>query len=228
MVDALAPRYERYPVGDGAEWMLVRGPETGARVLILGALLNEGHLLRALTIETARRLAARGFGCAVPDLPGCGESLLPLRTAGWNDWRTAAAAAAEARRAADGSPPHVVSLRGGCLMDDAADAASRWRYAPVDGSALLRPLERAHRVANRESGVVEQEHGAVPLAGYSFAPALLDGLRAAKPTAPERCRTVTPEGAGLPLWRRAEPGTDPELSERLATDIAEWISSCAS
>ena len=138
------------------------------------------------------------------------------------------AAAAEARRAADGSPPHVVSLRGGCLMDDAADAASRWRYAPVDGSALLRPLERAHRVANRESGVVEQEHGAVPLAGYSFAPALLDGLRAAKPTAPERCRTVAPERPGLPLWRRAEPGTDPELSERLAADIAEWISSCAS
>lgn len=184
-----------------------------------------------MTVEFARQLAVREFGCAIPDLPGCGESLTPLRMVGWDDWR-AAAAAAEAWRAADGSPPHVVSLRGGCLLDEPADAASRWRYASVDGSALLRPLERAHRIANRESDAstngAEQEDGAVPLAGYSFAPALLDGLRAAKSAVPDRCRTVTPEGPGLPLWRRAEPGADPALSERLAADIAEWISSCAS
>ena len=233
MTDAPAPRFGRYPVGSGTEWMLLHGTEAGPRVLILGALLNEGHLLRALAVGTARRLAARGFACAIPAQPGCGESLTPLRAVGWDDWRAAAAAAAEAWRAADGSPPHVVSLRGACLLDEAAEAASRWRYAPVDGSALLRPLERAHRIANRESGAstngAEQEHGAVPLAGYLFAPALLDGLRAAKPAAVlDRCRTVAPEGPGLPLWRRAEPGADPALSERLAVDIADWISSCAS
>ena len=50
MADALAPRYARYPAEAGPEWMLVHGPDAGARVLILGALLNEGHLLRALTV----------------------------------------------------------------------------------------------------------------------------------------------------------------------------------
>ena len=37
MADAHAPEYRRYPVGDGggSEWMLVHGPEAGARVLEL-------------------------------------------------------------------------------------------------------------------------------------------------------------------------------------------------
>ena len=29
-----------------------------------------------------------------------------------------------------------------------------------------------------------------------------------------------------PLWRRAEPGDDPTLVQRLADDIAGWIAAC--
>ncbi len=231
MADVGGLDYRRYPVGADGEWMLVHGAGAGPRVLILAPLLNEMNLLRALIVDTARRLAGRGFACAIPDLPGCGESAVPLRAVGWDGWRGAAAAAAEAWRAEGGSPPHVVSLRGGCLLDDACRAASRWRFAPVEGSALVRPLERAHRVANREGGATADAtgdgDGVVSLAGFSFGPALLDALRAAKPAAvagPLRVGEI--EMAGLPLWRRAEPGTDPALSERLAADIAGWVASC--
>lgn len=32
--------------------------------------------------------------------------------------------------------------------------------------------------------------------------------------------------SGRPLWRAAEPGTDPALEAMLADDIAEWIARC--
>lgn len=229
MAEAGALRFERYPTGTGDEWMLAHGPDSGARILILGPLLNEMNLMRAFTVDIARRLAGRGYACAIPDLPGCGESLRPLRDVRWEEWPAAAAAAAEAWRAADGSPPHIVSLRGGCLLDGAGEAASRWRFSPARGGALIRPLERAQRIAGREAGRADdREEGVVPLAGYSFAPAFLDGLRTVEPVgaAGPPLRTVEAERAGVPLWRRAEPGTDAELSARLSDDIAQWVSSC--
>ena len=33
--------------------------------------------------------------------------------------------------------------------------------------------------------------------------------------------------AGTPLWRRAEPGDDPELAAAMVADIAWWMSQCA-
>jgi hypothetical protein len=229
VADANALRFRQYPADTGAEWMLIHGPSTGTRVLILGPVLNEMNLMRAVTVDMARRLAQRGHACAIPDLPGCGESMTPLRTVEWRDWRAAAAAAAEAWRGEDGSPPHIVSLRGGCLLDDDCAAASRWRFAPAEGSALVRPLQRAHRIANREGVAPEDEDGGVPLAGFTFAPAFLDALRAAQPaTVSGPLRNLEAEKSGVPRWRRAEPGADAALSERLSADIADWISSCAS
>ena len=228
MADAAGLRFREYAAGAGSEWMLLHGPDAGTRVLILAPLLNEMNLMRALAVDMARRLAGRGHACAIPDLPGCGESLTPLRDVAWGAWHDAAAAAAEAWRAADGSPPHVVSLRGGCLLDGACAAASRWRFAPVEGRALIRPLERAHRIAHREGGAPEDEDGVVSLAGYAFGPAFLDAMRAAAPAAVAGpLRTQAAERSGMPLWRRAEPGTDADLAERLSADIADWVSSCA-
>src|SRR4051794_25648952 len=100
-------RYERYEAPRGAEWMLVHG-RGAPRVLILSPLLGELNATRALLVDLARRLAAGGIGSAIPDLPGCGESVHAIETVTWEDWRDAAAAAA---RAVD--MPHIVALRGG-------------------------------------------------------------------------------------------------------------------
>ena len=215
-------RYARYPAACGTEWMLVHG-SSRPRVLILGPLLNEMNQTRALLVDLARRLAARGVASALPDLPGTGESLTPLRELGWDDWRRSAAAAADALSAEQGSPPHIVSLRGGSLLDDACVAASRWRFAAVSGAALLRPLERVQRLA----GDGQRTGDLVELGGFAMGPELVAALRAAEPAQVEgQLRSLAHDRPGLPLWRRAEPGADPELAEQLSSDIACWVAAC--
>ena len=134
-----------------------------------------------------------------------------------------------------------MSVRGGALLDDAvADAASRWRLAPVDGAALWRDLVRARLAAEREgagrltAARIDDLAAAqiVELAGYPVPPALSGPLRRAVPAAPPgRCRhavlTSSP-GAdvhlpGPPPWRQTEPDDCPALAEAMAADIAGWI-----
>ena len=125
--------------------------------------------------------------------------------------------------------PHVIALRGGALLDDAVAAASWWRFAPAPGATLLRQLERAQLVSDREAGAPSGASGEViELAGYRVSPPLCAALRAADPVTPAGpLRSLPFEGPGLAPWRRAEPTADPALAERLADDIAEWIRTCA-
>lgn len=215
-------RYARYPAACGTEWMLVHG-RSPPRVLILGPLLNEMNQMRALLVDLARRLAARGVASALPDLPGTGESLVPLRDVRWTDWQQSAAAAADALSAEQGSLPHIISLRGGSLLDNACPAASYWRFAAVSGAALLRPLERVQRLA----GDGQRASDFVELGGFAMNTELVAGLRSAKPAdIAEPLRSLAYDRPGLPLWRRAEPGADPELAEQLASDIVSWVALC--
>jgi hypothetical protein len=217
-------RYDSYDGPLGAEAMLVHGPADGPQVLILAPLFGEANGTRATIVALARRLAEAGIGSAIPDLPGTGESPLPLAKVGWVDWREATAAAGRQL-----GRPHVVAMRGGALLDDAVDATSRWRFAPVPGATLLRQLERAQLVTDRENEGARPANGdVVELAGYRVSPALCAAMRAADPGTPEGPLRALPfEGPGLAPWRRAEPTADPELAARLADDIAEWIRTCA-
>jgi hypothetical protein len=217
-------RYESYDGPRGAEWMLVHGPADGPRALILAPLFGEANGMRATIVALARRLAEAGIGSAVPDLPGTGESGLPLADVAWRDWRESAAAAGRHL-----GQPHVVSLRGGALLDDAVVGRSWWRFAPVAGATLLRQLERAQLVTDREGGRAAITDGeAIELAGYRLSPALCAALRGADPVTPDGPLRALPfAGPGLAPWRRAEPTPDPELAARLAGDITEWIRSCA-
>ena len=222
VADDVPFHYARYPAACGTEWMLVHGPSL-PRVLILGPLLNEMNQTRALLVDLARRLAARGIASALPDLPGTGESLVPLCEVRWTDWQQSAAAAADTLSAEHGSLPHIVSLRGGNLLDIACSAASRWRFAAVTGAALLRPLERVQRLA----GDGQRAGDLVELGGFAMNAELVAALRAAEPAdVAEPVRSLAYERPGLPLWRRAEPGADPELAEQLSSDIASWVTSC--
>jgi pimeloyl-ACP methyl ester carboxylesterase len=193
--------------------MMRIGP--GPALLFLPPLFEEMNRTRALLATVMRRLAADGFACWLPDLPGTGESERALGEISWNDWQAAAAAAFEAAGAVAS-----VAVRGGALLDHAAQA--RWRFAPATGASLARDLARA--------GLMTEGGG-----GYAPSEQLLSALAAAEPQAGETVRTVrlaTDRAEadlkleGPPLWRRAEPQNDYELAEAMAFDISIWVRAC--
>ncbi|HEX8620707.1 MAG TPA: hypothetical protein VF718_01925 [Allosphingosinicella sp.] len=205
--------YARYRVGDRDEWVMRIGQ--GPALLFLPPLFEEMNRTRALLATVMRGLAAKGFACWLPDLPGTGESERALEEIGWSDWREAAGAAFEAAGAVA-----TVSLRGGALLDQVAPA--RWRFAPAPGASLARDLARA--------GLMSEGGG-----GYAPSEKLLADLGAAEPEPGAKVRTVrlaTDRAEaelkleGPPLWRRAEPQNSFELASAMALDIEQWVSEC--
>src|SRR5687768_16236691 len=104
-------------------------------ILFLPPLFEELNRTRQLIAGVMRRVAARGSGCSLPDLPGTGESKRPLKAISWEMWRNAVKAAAEQLGRGERLVA-VASIRGGCLLDDAVPAACAWRFAPVSGASL--------------------------------------------------------------------------------------------
>jgi pimeloyl-ACP methyl ester carboxylesterase len=186
----------------------------GTPLLFLPPLFEEMNRTRALLAATMRALAAQGFECWLPDLPGTGESERALEEVSWQQWRDAATSAFAAAAAVAS-----VSLRGGALLDAAAPA--RWRFAPATGASLARDLSRA--------GLMTEGGG-----GYSPSQALLGPLAEAEPASGAKLRVVrlaTDRAEadlkleGPPIWRRAEPQNSPELADAMASDISKWVRS---
>lgn len=218
-----APRFDPYDWPGGREAMLRFGPAHGPTVLAALPLFEEANRTRASLIAVLRRLAERGIASALPDLPGTGESLVPTCEATLADWRAAFAAAA---RTLPG-PIHAVSWRGGALVDAEAGVASRWWLSPVSGAETMRELRRVQAAAGGEL-----------FAGNRLSDAMiaeLDGAEQHGGAGPHRTvrldsdpRPADAHLPGRPLWRAAEPGTDPALEAALADDIAAWIEQCGS
>jgi hypothetical protein len=218
-VTAHRPSFEPYPTKHGEEWLMRIGPADAKAILFVPPLFEEMNRTRALIAGLMRQLAEAGFTCILPDLPGTGESNRALEDLSWEEWRDAVEAAARQAR-----PQALVSLRGGCLLDDAAAAPCRWRFAPAEGASLARDLERAGLMSGGGA------------AGYAPSPLLLEALRAATPApAPDgrTARLASDRGAadarleGPALWRRSEPAASPELAALMVSDIAHWIERCA-
>lgn len=216
--------YDRYSAAGFDEPMMRIGTAHAPPILFLPPLFEEMNRMRALLAATMRALAARGFGCWLPDLPGTGECERTLHDVCWDDWRTAAREAAAHAAVAGGRAPLVAAIRGGALIDDAAKGCGHWRLAPVAGASLARDLERTSLA------------GGADWAGYEAAPGLRDALRAAVPRPAARTRTLrlaadraAADGRieGPALWRRSEPGTSPDMAEKMAADIAAWAGTCA-
>jgi len=214
--------FETFPGKAGPEWMMRIGAAGAPPILFIPPLFEEMNRTRALLVAIMRLLAERGHGCWLPDLSGTGESLRALGDVRWNDWRhdVTSASAYVAERS---GKPLVAALRGGVLLDDAADATGHWRFAPADGAALTRDMVRAGLAG-------------VEWAGYAPSDELKADLAAAKPEAVTALRLVRlttdaqPADAKVPgpaLWRRSEPGTSDALAEALAADIGEWSRACA-
>lgn len=215
--------YDRYRANGCDEWLMVIGSPHAPPILFLPPLFEEMNRTRALTAAIMRQVAAKGFGCWLPDLPGTGESGRPLEAVRWDDWRSAVkAVAAQASRG--GAVAAVASIRGGCLLDDAAAAQCVWRLAPVPGSSLARDLSRAGLTSGGGT------------AGYALADMLLRPLESAAPAPLDRQRTLRLASdraeadrkiEGSPLWRRSEPETSLELAAVIADDILTWVGQCA-
>jgi hypothetical protein len=216
--------YEQYRTPRAYEWMMRIGDPRTPPILFVPPLFEELNRTRALVASIMRSLAAEGHGCWLPDLGGTSESLTPLESVSWDDWRADVAAAAQHVAAASGKAPLIASIRGGCLIDDGAAADRHWRFAPAAGASLARDMDRAS-VA-----------GGAAWAGYPASPDLREALAAATAAEVTPLRTLrlsTDPGEadrkveGPALWRRSEPGNSPQLVELLAMDIAEWRRTCA-
>jgi exosortase A-associated hydrolase 1 len=198
----------------------------GPRLLIIPALLDEGHRLRRFTVELMRRLAAAGIASVLPDLPGTGDSLSPLEAQNLASWRTAAAAAATHFAAS-----HVLTIRAAATLAPAG--LPGWHYAPHTPASQLRQLLRARILARREAGLEENTEAllaeggklGLELAGYRLGPAMIDALLAeAGPGHLPAILQTTLGGRGL--WLRAEPGEDPAQADTMACFIAAALKAC--
>jgi pimeloyl-ACP methyl ester carboxylesterase len=215
--------YDHYRADGCDEWLTVIGSPHAPPILFLPPLFEEMNRTRALIVAMMRSVAARGYGCWLPDLPGTGESEKPLETTGWEQWRGAVAAAA-AQLGHGGPLFGVASVRGGCLLDDVVPARCAWRFAPVAGTSLARDLSRAGLTSGGGT------------AGYAPGELLLRPLERAEPAEIANLRTLRLESDrgdadrkidGPPLWRRAEPESSSELAALLSEDLLDWLGRCA-
>lgn len=216
--------------------MLRFGPADGPVVVVAPALFEEANRTRAFLVRILRLLAADGIASLLPDLPGTGESVRPTREATLADWRLAFAAAVRTAR----RPALILAIRGGALIDIAADVGGRYHVASVTGASLVRDLVRARQAAAREEGErfdpaeLERPGPPVLLAGNLVDRALLSDLARAEPLAATRTARLATDPYpanirldGRPLWRASEPDIDAPLAAALAIDIAAWVRRCA-
>lgn len=224
------PEHIFYEIGGTREYCL-RFAVAGAdrTILFVPPLFDEMNRSRRMIVETMRGLAAQNISSALPDLPGCNESISPLSQQSVDGWRNAIAAAAQQSAAT-----HIVSVRGGSLLDDAA-ALPICRLAPIAGASLLKTMFRARIGADREAGIttsIEElrasaAHESIDLAGHSLAPQMLHELEAAVPVeAHNLVELALTDIDGAPLWLRAEPGESAPMSAAFAQRLNVWSGAC--
>lgn len=230
MNDAVA-QTARLTIAGREEYLRICGAGDGVAILLVPPLFGEMNRCRRLLADVMIALAGRGHGCALPDLPGTGESLTAIENVALDDWRAMIAESARLLHDATGRAPLLASFRGGAVLDDAADAAARWRMTPVEGVTTLRELARAQRMTGTSTAA---STGAV-FAGTPLAATLAGPLATAVPVGPavvvrleDDPKAADARIAGAPLWRRAEPGRDQAMAARIAEDIDRIATSCAS
>ena len=234
----MAPRIDHYDWSGGREALLRFGLDTGPVVILVLPLFEEANRTRTFAVGLLRRLAERGIAGLLPDVPGQGESLVPLE--GLSLPRMAEALTALTHRCLDdGRRAYAVGIRSGALLDARAPCSGRWHLAPQDGDSLLRDLHRTWRAAGNDGDRQAMMYGAdtVEIGGNVLSPNLLTSFSAAapfdQPGTPRRVVRLSSDPApadrhidAAPLWRRAEPGDDPALADLLADDIAAWVATC--
>lgn len=209
--------------GTCEEYALQFDSSRASRLLIVPALFDEANRMRRFTVEVMRRLDAVGIDSFLPDLPGCNESLQPLRAQDPTDWLDAMTAAA---RHFDAT--HVLGIRGGCVFTP--QRLQTFHYAPVKAASILRQMVRARLLSAREAGREENREAlgqdalknGITLSGYELGS---DFYRHFEPMIADASATaIAQEHVGGPgLWLRAEPDENAEQAGALAAILADEI-----
>lgn len=230
---------DQYDWAGGREAMLRFGPADGPVVVVAMPLLEEWNRTRAFVVTLLRGLAERGVASVLPDLPGHGESLIPV--AGLTVLRIAEALEAVADQLlAEGRLPLGLGVRSGALVDSCSLYLGRWYLAPVTGDEMLVGLHRTWLASGRRGSRETMMFGSelpIVIGGSTVSAGFLSSLICAEPDdQPGVARRVVrlatdPRPAdlkvdGRPLWRHAEPGNDLALAATLAEDIAAWTKTC--
>ena len=215
----------------GTEPMLWSGPDARVQVILIQPLFEEANRLRKTLVGVKRGLHALGFGVTLPDFPGTGESMTALHEKTLDDWRAALVSLVANRKSAQQSVI-LASFRGGALIDTCVESDGVWRLAPDTGARFLRDMSRT--VSVRHNGLTNDE--IYDHAGYPLPHDFISDLEAAAPELASKLRIARlvqdPNDAdvriaGAPLWRRSEPGEDPDLTQAIIDDISFWATQCA-
>ncbi len=205
--------------------------DAARRIMIVPPLFDEMNRVRAMLVGAMRGLAGCGVMTLLPDLPGCNESIAAITEQSLASWQRAMSAAAHQLGAT-----HVASIRGGALV--VTDIAlPQWRLAPVKGASLVKTMLRTRMASDKEAGLgssieslmTDANNGPLELSGYRLGADLLAELDVAVPddTAFEITLGDGPgQLCGKPLWLRAEPKEDAEMSTALAAELDRWSASC--
>lgn len=232
-----------YDWAGGREAMLRFGPDHGPVVVAAMPLLEEWNRTRAFVVTLLRALADRGIASVLPDLPGHGESLIPIADVTVLNLAQALEAVTDLLHA-EGRATLGLGVRSGSLLDCRALHIGRWHLAPVDPGELLRDIHKTWLAAERRpegqrslEAMMYGDDDPVIVAGQALSSDFLSSLGGGgpfdEPGIPRRVvrlatdpRPADRHVEGLPLWRRAESGNDPALAITLADDIAAWVQTC--
>jgi hypothetical protein len=221
-------RHIQYAASQSQEHCLCLGPlDAARRIIILPPLFDEMNRMRRTLVQAMRSLAERGIASCLPDLPGCNDSLSPLDMQSIESWCAAVLSASQAFGAT-----HVFSMRGGCLLDDAARLPAI-RLAPIKGASLIKTLVRAQIASDKEAGITSTSDalaqkvlsGSVHLSGYTLSAQLWSDLESAVPAGQTVQEIALDTIAGSALWLRAEPDYSADMAAALARVLDEWSQS---
>jgi hypothetical protein len=222
--------YSTYDYGGREEFRLTTGDPVAERcLLIIPPLFDEMNRMRRVLVSAARMLGPRGMFVVMPDLPGTNESLAPLSDQTLAGWRQALAAAAGDLRVT-----HIVSVRGGALIDNALGDLPVWRLAPAKGASLLKTMIRTRIASDKENGVATTSEvlladgraQGLELAGNMFGAAMIADLESAVPHESPAIMLGDLGDKGSALWLRAEPQDDPVMAAAIADALDIWSASC--
>ena len=203
------------------------------QVLLLPPFAEEMNKSRRMTALAARAFAGAGLEVLTLDLLGCGDSSGDFGDATWTDWQDDVRLAvnwlnARARPGPDGQPVPLWlwGVRAGALLAgagiEALSAAAPDRpvhlllWQPITTGKLqlqqfMRLRVAADLIGGQAKGAVQAMRDqlargeSVEIAGYALAPALADGLEAAKLTPTARVSRV----AWLELSTREDAALTP-------------------
>lgn len=235
----MGPRIDHYTWRRGREALLRFGGDAGPVLIAALPLFEEANRTRTFVVTLLRTLAERDIASLLPDVPGQGESMMSLTSLTLSDMAEAYAAVTD-RCLSGGRKTFALGIRSGALLDGYATVAGRWHFAPQTGEDLLRDLARTWRAAGgaRDHDLLTQaDSEPVEIAGNLLSGDLLSSLNtvaAPDPSCVPRrvvrllsdARAADHKLDAVPLWRRAEPESDPALAHRLADDIATWLATC--